>query len=284
MQSNQTRIEPATAETVDVKLVAVPEARELETLSLLLKNRGLSVFEVPLVAIVDAPDPAIVQHWLREFIAAPPDLFVLLTGEGLRRLLRQAEVCGLREQFVTVLGAVPTLCRGPKPERVLRELGLAPQWLAAEPTSAGVLATAQQLPLVGWRIALQLYGQEPNLLLQDGLRALGASVSCVAPYSYASKSDELRVLDFIARLSQQQFSMVAFTAQTQVKRLLQVAEQHQLQQQLAQGLQQTPIAAVGPVVKEQLEAAGFPVAVMPERVYFMKPLVAAMLRYLQVSA
>lgn len=50
---------------------------------------------------------------------------------------------------------------------------------------------------------------------------------------------------------------------------------------LDKGMRLVALAAVGPVVKDQLEAAGYAVAVMPERLYFMKPFVTAMVRYLQ---
>jgi uroporphyrinogen-III synthase len=263
------------------KPIAVPESRELETLSLLLKNRGLPVVEVPLVAILDAPEPALSYAWLQRFVNAPPALLVLLTGEGLRRLLLRADEIGLRSEFVTALGAVPTLCRGSKPEKVLRELDIQPQYSAAAPTSDGVLITAQELSLKDKRVALQLYGQEPNLLLQNGLRALGAQLDCVAPYIYASREDELKVAAFIRRLAAGEIGMVAFTSQAQYKRLLEVAKSHGLQQALQTGLQSAVLAAVGPIVKAQLEAEGLQVAIMPERVYFMKPLVAAIVRYLQ---
>lgn len=261
--------------------IAVPEARERQTLSLLLKNRGLPAWEVPLVSILDAPDPAPVDQWLQRFLGQPPDLFVLLTGEGLRRLLARAAALGLQRRFLDVLGTVPTLCRGPKPERVLRELGLAATHAAAAPTSAGVLDTAAGLNLVGKRVAVQLYGAEPNLPLQDGLRAQGASVDVVAPYVYAGLEAELKVAALIRSLALGEVAMLAFTSQAQVKRLQEVAVQQALEHELHQGLLRTPLAAVGPVVRDLLEQSGYKVAVMPQRVYFMKPLVAAITQYLR---
>ena len=69
------------------KVVAVPETRQLGILVNLLNNRGARVMEIPLVAILDAPDPAPILAWIARFVRKPPDLFVLLTGEGLKRLL-----------------------------------------------------------------------------------------------------------------------------------------------------------------------------------------------------
>lgn len=205
-------------------LIAVPESREQETLSLLLRNRGLSVLEVPLVAILDVPDPASVHAWLRRFIATPPDLLILLTGEGLRRLIRQAQQIQLMDQFVAALAGVETLCRGPKPEKALRDIGLRHTYTASLHTSVGVLALAQELKLAGKRVGLQLYGEEPNPLLVNGLLAEGVLLDSVAPYVYASKEDEDRVAAFIATLASGEVTMLAFTSQSQYKRLQEVAK------------------------------------------------------------
>jgi uroporphyrinogen-III synthase len=260
--------------------VAVPESRERETLSLLLRNRGVQVIEVPLVAILDAPDPQPVLAWLKRFIADPPFLLVLLTGEGLRRLLALAERAGIKESFVEKLSQVQTLCRGPKPEKVLLELGLKPSFRAALATSAGVLAVAQSLELSGKKVALQLYGEEPNPLLVEGLLGKGALLDTVAPYVYASQEDEARVIQFIQRLAAGEVGLLAFTSQSQFQRLMEVAKKQDLQIELAAGMQKTVLAAVGPVVKAQLEEAGYAVSIMPERLYFMKPLVTAIVRFL----
>lgn len=272
---------PMPVATAAAPLIAVPEARELATLSRLLRRRGMAVLEVPLVAILDAPDPQPVNAWLQRFIAAPPDLLILLTGEGLRRLLSQAERMQWREAFVVALARVQTLCRGPKPEKALRELGLQPTFSAAVPTSAGVLAMAQTLELAGKRVGLQLYGEEPNLFLVNGLQAEAAVVDSVAPYVYASKEQEARVVSFIRTLSRGEVGVVAFTSMSQYKRLADVAREHDLVEALDAGMRSVVLAAVGPLVKEQLQSAGYHVHVMPERTYFMKPLVTAILRYLQ---
>lgn len=263
------------------RVVAVPEGRQHQTLVNLLENRGATVISIPLVSILDAPDPQPVLAWLERFINHPPALFILLTGEGLRRLLSLAESHDLKEKFVQVLQGVKTLCRGPKPEQVLGTLGLQASIKASEPTTDGVITTLQALELQGQRICLQLYGEDPNLKLQDFLAGNGALADIVAPYVYASREDEYKVAEFIKRLHAGQVDLVAFTSQPQLKRLQEVAKARQLMPLLQEGLQKVIIAAVGPVVKEQLEAAGFAVAIMPERVYFMKPMVAAICRYFE---
>lgn len=262
-------------------VVAVPEGRQHAIMVQLLENRGAEVISIPLVSILDAPDPRPVLAWIKRFVARPPDLFILLTGEGLRRLLALAEKHGLKEVFVQTLQNVSTLCRGPKPEQVLATLGLKATLKASEPTTEGVIATLQTVALDRQRICLQLYGEDPNNRLQDFLAGKGAEADTVAPYVYASKEDEDKVAAFIQQMNEDRVDVVAFTSQPQLRRLQEVAKARQLLPALDSGLKKVTIAAVGPVVKEQLEAAGFKVAIMPERVYFMKPLVTAIVRYFE---
>jgi len=271
--------------TLTGRKIAIPESRELATLSQLLRKRGAEVYEVPLVAILDAPDPGPVLAWIRRFIDTPPAILILLTGEGLRRLLSLADTHELRSRLVATLGSVPVLTRGPKPERVLRDIGIKTSIQADVPTTAGVITTLQTMfqagSLAGSRVGLQLYGEDPNQLLQDALQKLHAEVDTVAPYVYANEADEQKVCGFIAEMAAGTVDVVAFTSQPQLHRLMQVAARHQLMEQLNQGMGSAVIAAVGPVVKEQLELAGYKVSIMPERVYFMKPLVMAIQRYFE---
>ena len=65
------------------KVVAVPEARQLDVFCGLLERRGATVLRAPLVAIKDAPDPRPVLQWIEAFNAGQCSELILLTGEGL---------------------------------------------------------------------------------------------------------------------------------------------------------------------------------------------------------
>lgn len=260
------------------QVVAVPESRQLDILSDLLQRRGAKVLRVPLVSILDAPDPAPVERWLREFVAEPPDHFIILTGEGLRRLQGFAERAGMLAAYTTTLAKVHKICRGPKPGRVLREMDLKPEMLGKAPTTAGIIEALDDLELEGRRVAVQLYGEDPNQLLMDYLRTRGARVSAVAPYVYAPNADEEKVLDLLARLREGGITMMTFTSQPQLKRMQDVARRSGEAEELIASLNRIKVAAVGPVVAEQLREAGVRVAVMPESLYFMKPMVTELVR------
>ena len=94
------------------RTVALAEGRQLAELAEMLEKDGATALRCPMVSILDAPDPAPVVAWLRELAADRFGYVVLLTGEGLRRLLGFAEREGLRIQLRDRGIAVTTLCPG----------------------------------------------------------------------------------------------------------------------------------------------------------------------------
>src|SRR5207253_2472784 len=127
----------------------------------------------------------------RDFANGACDDLILLTGEGLRRILSciDRNEPGLRDAFVQALAPVRKITRGPKPARALRELGLKPDIAAETPTTEGVINSLRPHELKGRRVGLQLYGTEPNRPLVDFLEHAGATVRIVAPYVYADAAD-----------------------------------------------------------------------------------------------
>jgi uroporphyrinogen-III synthase len=260
------------------RTIAISESRELDVFAALLERRGAQVLRCPLIDIRDAPDSAPVLDWLRMFCGGGCDDLILFTGEGLRRLLGliEREVPELREPFVAALTSVRKIARGPKPGRVLRELGLKPDLLAEPATTAGVIALLRGQDLHGRRVGVQLYGTEPNLPLMDFLREAGAEVSTVAPYVYADAMADAEVLTLISRLAQGSVDALAFTSMQQVERLFRVAEAAGRQAELMQGLRSTLLAAVGPVIAELLATRGLAAQVVPADSWYMKPLTQAL--------
>lgn len=255
------------------RIIALPETRELDLFARMLETRGATTLRCPLVSILDSPDSAAIEAWLRRFIAGDMSDVIFLTGEGLRRLLGVAGRADIREPFVDRLQNVRKITRGPKPAKALRDLGLASDLAAETPTTAGVIAALKTLELRGRGVGVQLYGTEPNLPLMDFLGTAGAIAWPVAPYVYASAADDARVLEFIQRLAQGDVDVIAFTSGPQVARLWDVAAQAGVTDTLLGGLQRTKVAAVGPLVAETLRAKGVAVAMTPTESFFMKPLV-----------
>src|SRR4051794_109854 len=96
------------------RAIALAEGRQLEELAQLLEKEGARAVRCPLLSILDAPDDAPVLAWLRRLTADQLHWVILLTGEGLRRLLACADRHGLRDAAVAALGRTRLAVRGPK--------------------------------------------------------------------------------------------------------------------------------------------------------------------------
>ncbi|NII73999.1 uroporphyrinogen-III synthase [Dyella sp. SG562] len=254
--------------------IAVPESRALDVFATLLERRGATVLRCPLVEIRDAADPAPVLDWLRRFNDGACDDLVLFTGEGLSRLLdaldRHAPEWG--ERFIARLARVRIIARGPKPGRVLRELGLRPSLVAEPATTPGVIACLRELDLRGRKVGVQLYGTEPNAPLMAFLAEAGAHVLPVAPYRYADAADDADVLAMLEGMRQGEIDAIAFTSIQQVERLFRLAGADVSKEALSRVV----VAAVGPVVADTLAQHGVRVHAVPADSYYMKPLSTAL--------
>lgn len=263
------------------RVIAIPETREVEIFAAMLERRGATVVRCPLVAIRDAPDPVPVLQWTRKFAQGECDDLILLTGEGLRRILSCTDQHdpALRDRFVQALGRARKITRGPKPARALRELGLKSDIAAEIPTTEGVIASLRTHDLKGRQVGLQLYGTEPNRPLVEFLEGAGARVLTVAPYVYADAADDQAVLNLIKRVQAGEVDAVAFTSTPQVERLFAIAPA----ETVTSALSKTVVAAVGPVVADTLLKHGIHARVMPEESFFLKPLTTVLEEALAVK-
>jgi uroporphyrinogen-III synthase len=178
----------------------------------------------------------------------------------------------LRADFVAALGCVRKITRGPKPAKVLRELGMKPEIAAERPTTDGIIASLRGLALHHRNVGVQLYGTEPNRPLVDFLENAGATIDAVAPYVYAGAADEQAVRDLIGRLRAGEVDAIAFTSSAQVERLTAVASEEDVREALAN----TVVAAVGPLVADTLRRHGVDARLMPEESFFLKPLTSVL--------
>jgi uroporphyrinogen-III synthase len=261
-------------EELSGRRIVVPETRELGQLLRMLEERGADTVPCPMIAIRDTPDTAPVEAWLRRFADGTCDDLVLMTGEGLRRLLGFARRIDLESAFLVALAATRKITRGPKPVRALREIGLSADLPADEPTTEGVIAALERHDLTGRRVGVQLYPGNANEGLLKFLESAGAEADAVLPYVYASEVDDARVIAVIAEMAAGQIDAIAFTSAAQVRRFRDVARAFGREAELRQGFKSIIVAAVGPIVAAELDAIGVQVNVTPrDNSFFMKPLV-----------
>jgi uroporphyrinogen-III synthase len=227
--------------------------------------------------IHDAPDPAPIEAWIGRFIDRPFDDLVLMTGEGLRRLMKVVRRIGIEQDFVTALGKARKFARGPKPGRALREIGLEPQVTTEKPTSEGIAEMLARVDLKGHRVGLQLYPDKDHSALIGAIAAQGAEINTVTPYVYDARAADANIVTAIDEMANGHVDAIAFTNLGQVRRLIEVARSHGYETRLRDAFAKTPIASVGPAVSEELKSHGLRTDIYPANdAYFMKPLISAM--------
>jgi uroporphyrinogen-III synthase len=257
--------------------ILILETREEAQFSRLLAEQGADVLQCPMFTIHDALDPAPIEAWIIRSIEKPFDDLVLMTGEGLRRLMKVVRRIGVEQEFVAALGKARKFARGPKPGRALREIGLEPQITTEKPTSEGIAEMLARLDLKGHRLGLQLYPDKDHSVLIGAITAQGAEVDTVLPYVYDAQAADSNIVTAIDEMAQGRIDAIALTNLGQVRRLVEAARAHGREDGLRQGLERTLIASVGPAVSGELKSQGLRTDISPANdAYFMKPLISAM--------
>jgi uroporphyrinogen-III synthase len=257
--------------------ILILETREEAQFSKLLAEQGAEVVQCPMFTIQDAPDPAPVEAWIRRAIDKPFDDLVLMTGEGLRRIMKLARARGLDQALVAALAKSRKFTRGPKPGKALREISLEAQQTTEKPTTEGVIEMLGKLDLKGHRLGLQLYPDKDHSALTGALSAQGAEVDTVLPYVYDPKAADANIVAAIDDMAEGRIDSIALTNLGQVRRLIEAAKAHGSEAKLHAGLERTLIASVGPAVSGELAAHGLRTDIAPaEDAYFMRPLISAM--------
>lgn len=265
--------------------ILILETREEAQFSRMLTEQGAEVIHCPMFVIHDAPDSAPIEAWIKRFIKRPFDDLVLMTGEGLRRIMKVVRRLDVEPQFVAALGKARKFARGPKPVRALRELSLEAQEITEKPTSEGIAEMLSRHDLKGRRVGLQLYPDRDHQQLIAAIHIQGAEVDTVMPYIYDPQAAEGSIITAIDEMAAGRVDAIALTSSGQVRRLMDTAKTHKCEDRLREGLNRTPIASVGPVVSDELGGYGLTASIYPDNdAFFMRPLISAMAKELAKSS
>jgi uroporphyrinogen-III synthase len=257
--------------------ILILETREEAQFSKLLAEQGADVLQCPMFTINDPPDPAPVEAWIHNAIQQPFDDLVLLTGEGLRRLVKAARRLNVEADFIGSLKSPRKYARGPKPGKALREIGLEPEITTEKPTSEGMIEMLSRVDLSGKRVGVQLYPDKDHRALLDAIAAKGATALPVTPYVYDARAADSHIVTAIEEMASGRIDAIALTNLGQIRRLFEVARAKGFEARLREGLTKTPIASVGPAVSDELKSHGLQADIYPDNdSFFMRPLISAM--------
>lgn len=243
--------------------VAAFESRRAAEMAELIRRHGGEPLVAPSMREVPLSEHGAVFEYVRRLDAGEIDVVILLTGVGLRTLAEIVASEWPRDRLVVALRRATLVARGPKPVAALRELGLQPDAVAAEPnTWREILTTVDaQVPVAGKRVAVQEYGVA-NQNLADGLTARGAEVLRVPIYRWALPDDLRPLRDAIGGICGGQVDIALFTSATQVYHLFQVAGDDA--DKLRSGFSHALIVSIGPICSEALREHGLEPDLEPE--------------------
>ena len=248
------------------------ESRRAKEMEALIRREGGDPFVAPSVQERALDDQGEAVHFVERLEAGEFDLIIVMTGTGLAFLRDQAAAHGCDARLGAALGRVTIVSRGPKPLPILRELGVRAQIVVPEPNTWKEIVEAVA-PRAERRIAVQEYGR-PNVEMNAALENLGASVTPIVLYRWELPADIGPLQIAARRLAERQIDVVLFTSSIQLDHLMMIAEGLGIQGHAAGALREyTAIASVGPVMTASLEAAGFPVDIVP-----MHPKMAALVK------
>lgn len=244
------------------RVLAFESRRAVETAEL-LRRHGAEPLSAPSMREVELDRPDDLFAYLRALEEGRIDVVVLLTGVGLRHLVRRVASEFPPERVAAALRRATLVARGPKPVAALRELGMRPDLVVPEPnTWRELLATLdERLPVRDRHVAVQEYGiTNPSLI--EGLTERGALVHRVPIYRWDLPEDVEPLRRGLAALRAGEVDGVLFTSANQVFSVFSFhaaargGDAAEAEEELRQALRAVVVGSVGPVCSEALRQHG----------------------------
>jgi uroporphyrinogen-III synthase len=238
------------------------ESRRAKEIEAMIRRLNGDAFVAPSVQERALEDHGDAIRFVESLEAGEFDLVVFMTGAGLAFLREVIAAHMPVERLAAALRRVATVCRGPKPVPLLREMQVPVHVVVPEPNTwkeiVQAIATRAER-----RIAVQEYGR-PNLGMYRELENLGAQVTPVAIYRWELPDDIEPLREAVRRLAAQAVDVVLFTSSVQLDHLFEVSRTMGLAEKVTEALRSdVAIASVGPVMTASIESYGLPVDIVP---------------------
>jgi uroporphyrinogen-III synthase len=261
--------------------VGLLEARMSAELAGLIERAGGQPFRAPAVreAPLDASDGVarLIDAWMSGTIT----INIFLTGVGVKALLAEAEKLGRVNEVLSALQNTTNICRGPKPVAVLKKNNLPIALVADEPhTTSELLQALNKVDVQNKNVALLHYG-ERNQPLSEALIQRGAKLTELSLYEWQMPEDVEPLKSLAHKMVEGQLDAVAFTSQVQIRHLLNIARELNLESDLLEALQtKLIVASIGPTCTAALAEIGLKPTLEPEHPK-MGHLAAALTQYVE---
>jgi uroporphyrinogen III methyltransferase / synthase len=244
------------------KRLVIPRAagQARETAAAVLE-RGAVPLALPMIQIVDPPDPARLSRAVGEL--STYDWVLLTSTNGVERLRAELERSG---RDARAFGSAKVGAIGPKTAEALERLGVRADVVAQEFVGEGLAAAilAQGAP----RRALLLRAQVARDALPEALRAQGSEVDVVAAYQTRPLTDSGAQL--AQDIEKGGVDAILFTSSSTVTSTVEA-----LGPRAKELLARVVLASIGPVTTRTLESAGLRAAVQAQ-VYTIEGLLEAL--------
>ncbi len=242
------------------------EARMGNEARRLFERHAATVISAPAIQEVPLADQASALKFGEQLMGNQCDVLVLLTGVGTRMLIEVLCTRWDRSGVLSELKQVRLVCRGPKPVAALKEYGIKPDIVVAEPNTWRDIVTTFQEQELGKnkRIWVQEYGR-PNPELVEALSAQAKSVDTVALYGWTMPNDLEPLKSAVAAIIAGTVRVACFTTGVQVDHLMELASRLSLDRALRQAMiENIVIASIGPLTTERLAFHGLRADIEPE--------------------
>lgn len=235
--------------------IGLLEARKRLELSQLVTRLGGVPICAP--ALREAQTDIDVAPLLADLTAGRFDIAVVLTAAAMTTLSDTAERLGLLPSVRAALGRMTLACRGPKPQLVLRRLGVCPEIVTGPPHTSAELLEALTAATLRERSVLLLHYGERNDALGAAISGRGAVVTDACLYEWRLPDDVEPIRALIRSAIASELDALIFTSQVQCRHLFLVAAEMGVADQLLDALQRhVAIGAIGPTCASALRAAG----------------------------
>ena len=254
---------PKTTKPLTGKRIAFCGARRSAELSALIEKLGAVPLSRPMMYTESLDSPNVTAA-VKQFAEEGAGWLVATTGMGMRAMREVALELGVEEDFVARLERTHLAVRGYKTVKALKEMGLKPDVLDDDGTLEGLRRQLESVNFSGKHVAVQLHGTRvPELT--DWLAERGASVLEIPLYQYQEPSEE-EVEQFVREMTSSQINAAAFTSNTQVFFLFEIAEQLRLKGVLLEAFSsKVQAVSVGHMTTKALHDMGVREVVAPEQ-------------------